>query len=111
MPTICRLKQNLQELDAIGRRNNGNRAFGTKGYLESSNYVLSRISTKEDSIFRTWTQYFNHTYEETREISVTGPDGEDVEVISLMYNNATPLPNGVSGKLVAVPVDDARGRF
>ncbi|KAF1913449.1 hypothetical protein BDU57DRAFT_540871 [Ampelomyces quisqualis] len=103
------LKQNLKELDAIGRRNNRNRAFGTKGYLESSNFVLSRISTKEDSVFRTWKQYFNHTYEETREISITGPDGENVKVISLMYNNPTPLPKGVSGQLVAVPVDDTRG--
>ncbi|KAF1967756.1 Zn-dependent exopeptidase [Bimuria novae-zelandiae CBS 107.79] len=103
------LKQNLRALDKIGKRNNGNRAFGTKGYAESSDYVLSQITSRHDSDFRTWTQKFNHTYEETREISVTGPDGEAVEVLSLMYNNATPLPNGVTGELVAVPVDDARG--
>lgn len=105
----CRLKRNLKELDRIAKKNNGNRAFGTKGYADSSDYVLSEISSKHDTFFRTWKQNFNHTYEETRKISVTGPDGEDVEVLSLMYNNATPLPNGVTGELVAVPVDDARG--
>ncbi|KAF2001303.1 Zn-dependent exopeptidase [Amniculicola lignicola CBS 123094] len=103
------LKRNLWELDIIGKRNNGNRAFGTKGYTASSEYVLSQITTKHDKQFRTWKQPFNHTYEETRKISVLGPDGENVEALSLMYNNATPLPNGVTGELVAVPVDNARG--
>jgi len=104
-----RLKQHLRALDRIGKRNNGNRAFGTRGYADSSDYVLSQITSKNDKDFRTWKQAFNHTYEETRTISVTGPDGEDVEVLSLMYNNATPLPKGVTGELVAVPVDDSRG--
>lgn len=104
-----RLKQHLRALDRIGKRNNGNRAFGTRGYADSSDYVLSQITSKNDKDFRTWKQAFNHTYEETRTISVTGPDGEDVEVFSLMYNNATPLPKGVTGELVAVPVDDSRG--
>jgi hypothetical protein len=103
------LKRNLKELDQISKKNNGNRAFGTKGFADSSDYVLSQITPNNDTDFRTWTQSFNHTYEETHKISVTGPDGEDVEVISLLYNNATPLPNGVTGELVAVPVDDARG--
>ncbi|KAH7068446.1 hypothetical protein FB567DRAFT_615176 [Paraphoma chrysanthemicola] len=103
------LKQNLRVLDEIGKRNNGNRAFGTRGYAQSSDYVLSQISTKNDKDFRTWTQPFNHTYEETRDISVTGPDGENVEVLSLMYNNPTPIPDGATGELVAVPVDDVRG--
>ncbi|KAK3214061.1 hypothetical protein GRF29_28g1911255 [Pseudopithomyces chartarum] len=103
------LKQHLRALDKIGKKNNGNRAFGTTGYAQSSDYVLSQITTKRDKDFKTWTQEFNHTYEETRDISVTGPNGEDVEVLSLMYNNATPLPGGVTGELVAVPVDDTAG--
>ena len=105
------LKQHLRALDKIGKKNNGNRAFGTTGYAQSSDYVLSQITTKRDKDFKTWTQEFNHTYEETRDISVTGPDGEDVEVLSLMYNNATPLPGGVTGELVAVPVDDTAGKY
>ncbi|KAL5372817.1 hypothetical protein DPSP01_013187 [Paraphaeosphaeria sporulosa] len=103
------LKQNLRALDEIGKQNGGNRAFGTTGFAKSSDYVLSQITSKHDKEFKTWKQYFNHTYEETRAISVTGPNGEDVDVLSLMYNNATPLPNGVTGELVAVPVDDALG--
>jgi len=105
------LKQHLRALDKIGKKNNGNRAFGTTGYAQSSDYVLSQITTKRDKDFKTWTQEFNHTYEETRDISVTGPNGEDVEVLSLMYNNATPLPGGVTGELVAVPVDDTAGKY
>ena len=105
------LKQHLRALDKIGKKNNGNRAFGTTGYAQSSEYVLSQITTKRDKDFKIWTQNFNHTYEETRKISVTGPDGEDVEVLSLMYNNATPLPGGVTGEVVAVPVDDAVGEW
>ncbi|PVI04838.1 Zn-dependent exopeptidase [Periconia macrospinosa] len=105
------LKRNLFELDSIGQQNNGNRAYGTTGYAASSDYVLSQVkdSKNDDGFFTTWTQTFNHTYEETRNISVTGPDGEDVPVLSLMYNNATPLPGGVTGELAALPVDDVRG--
>jgi aminopeptidase Y len=106
-----RLKQNLRALDKIGKQNDNNRAFGTTGYAASSDYVLSQITKKHDQYFKTWKQYFNHTYEETRNISVTGPDGEAVDVLSLMYNNATPLPDGVKGELVAVPVDDAVGMY
>lgn len=104
-----RLNTNIKELDKIAKKNNGNRAFGTKGYADSSDYVMAQFNPNNDTDFRTWMQSFNHTYEETRKISLTGPDGEDVQVQSLMYNNATPLPNGVTGELVAVPVDDARG--
>lgn len=105
------LKEHLRALDKIGKKNNGNRAFGTKGYSESSEYVLSQITQKKDKDFKVWTQEFNHTYEETREISITGPDSEDVEVLSLMYNNATPLPGGATGEIVAVPVDDTAGTW
>lgn len=101
----------MQALDKIGTQNGGNRAFDTTGYAASSDYVLSQIARKQDKDFKTWKQYFYHTYEETRNISVAGPDGEDVDVLSLMYNNATPLPNGVTGELVAVPVDDTVGMY
>jgi len=57
----------------------------------------------------TWVQPFNHTYEHTSNIKVRGPDGEDVFVLTLMYNHATPLPYGVTGPLVDTPVDDERG--
>lgn len=57
----------------------------------------------------TYVQGFTHLFEQTREISLTGPDGEDVRVATLLYNDPTPLPDGVTAELVDTPVDDARG--
>lgn len=71
--------------------------------------MLERVQTRFGNQFDTSLQYFNHTFEQTREISVTGPDGEDVDVITLLYNNATPVPGGVTAELIDTPVDDARG--
>lgn len=102
------------DLNDIGDANGGNRAFGLPGFKASVDYVLERIGgistlTNETSALKTWVQPFNHTFEQTREISVTGPDGEDVYVLTLLYNAATPVPEGVTGPLVAIPVDDERG--
>jgi hypothetical protein len=71
--------------------------------------VLERVQTRFSDQFESWVQYFNHTFEQTRDIFITGPDGEDVAVLTLLYNNATPLPGGVTGALVDTPVDDAKG--
>lgn len=57
----------------------------------------------------TWKQYFNHTFVQVNEISVTGPDGEDVDVIALIYNPATPGDDGITAPLLDTPVDDTRG--
>lgn len=104
------LENNLWHLDRIGTENKGNRAFGTPGYKASSDYLLEQISVEgPDADFDIWKQYFNHTYEETREIALTGPDGEDVDVYTLIYNHATPVPDGITAQLAAIPVDDARG--
>jgi hypothetical protein len=40
---------------------------------------------------------------------VAGPEGEDVVVVSPMYNPATPLPGGIKASLVDTPVDDEVG--
>lgn len=56
----------------------------------------------------TWKQYFNHTFTQINDISVTGPEGEDVVVIALTYNPATPA-EGITAPLIDTPVDDARG--
>lgn len=116
--TDSRLEEILSDLNDIGDANGGNRAFGLPGFKASVDYVLERIGgatdaagtlTNETSALKTWVQPFNHTFEQTREISVTGPDGEDVYVLTLLYNAATPVPEGVTGALVDTPVDDARG--
>jgi aminopeptidase Y len=71
--------------------------------------VLEQITSEDD--FIVWKQYFNHTYQETRHISLTGPDGEDVDVYTLIYNHPTPVPEGITAELVALPIDDSRGIF
>ena len=96
-------------MNHIANKNGGNRAFGLPGYKASSDYVLERVQKRFGKEFDTYLQYFNHTFEQTRKISVTGPSGEDVLVRTLLYNTATPLPGGITATLIDTPVDDARG--
>lgn len=96
-------------MQKIGRDNGGNRAFGLPGYKASLDFVLERVQKRFAKHLDTYVQPFNHTFEQTRDIWVKGPDGENVTVITLMYNTATPTPDGVTGALVDTPVDDERG--
>ena len=57
----------------------------------------------------TFVQPFTHLFQTTNKISLTGPDGQAVDVVTLMYNTATPLPKGVTAPLIDTPVDDVRG--
>ena len=97
-------------MNEIAKRNNGNRAFGQSGYKASGDYVLERAVTRFFLHYDTTIQYFNHTYEETKEIKVTGPAGENVYVISLTYNTPTPA-GGITAPLIDTPVNDATGEF
>jgi hypothetical protein len=54
-------------------------------------------------------QPFTHIFASTRSIDLVGPEGEDVRVDTLQYNNPTTLPGGNTGVLVNVPIDDERG--
>ncbi|KEY69230.1 hypothetical protein S7711_01685 [Stachybotrys chartarum IBT 7711] len=107
------LERHLRAFDRIGQEHDNNRAFGTSGYEASSDYLIEEISssTTPDRDFRVWKQYFNHTYAETRDIALTGPDGEDVEVYTLTYNHPTEGADGVTTEIVDIPIDDSRGRF
>ena len=72
-------------------------------------FVLERVQKRFGKYFDTKVQPFTHLYAETREISVTGPDGNDVKpVLTLIYNNPTP-EGGVEAPLVALPIDDTTG--
>ena len=71
--------------------------------------MLERVQTRFADQFDTVVQAFNHTYAKTLQIKVTGPEGEDVFVVSPLYNPATPLPGGITAGLVDTPVDDERG--
>ncbi|KAI0099897.1 peptidase family M28 [Nemania sp. FL0031] len=102
------LERNLWNLDRIARENGGNRAFGTLGFAASSEYVLERAKTRFGPEYDTTVQEFSHLYNEVREISVTGPDGESVAAITLIYNPGTD-DGPIKAPLIDTPVDDARG--
>ncbi|KAH6952598.1 hypothetical protein DER45DRAFT_573674 [Fusarium avenaceum] len=101
------LDDTLQNLYQIALDNGGNRAFGLPGYNASLDFVLSHM--RRGNHFDITVQPFTHPFSHFRKISLTGPDGENVAVVSLQYNHATPLPGGVTAPLVLVPIDDTRG--
>ncbi|KAI9154807.1 Aminopeptidase Y [Paramyrothecium foliicola] len=102
------LQRNLWNLNKIARDNGGNRAYGLPGYEASGDYVLERVQQRFKTTIDAHKQFFNHTFVQIRDISVTGPDGQEVESIALNYNPATP-PEGITASLINTPVDDARG--
>lgn len=78
--------------------------------------MLSRLrgDAAVAAVFETTVQPFNHTFQQTRNISLTantGPGGtsEPIRVVSPMYNTNTPLPGGITAPLLDTPVDDERG--
>jgi aminopeptidase Y len=99
----------LWNFNKIARDNGGNRAFGFPGYNASVDFILERAVTRFGKHMDTYVQPFTALWESTLDISLTGPEGEDVYVLTLMYNTATPLPGGVTGELADTPVDDERG--
>ncbi|KAH7035214.1 peptidase-like protein [Microdochium trichocladiopsis] len=107
--TTGELQNNLWNLNHIGNLNGGNRAFGLPGYKASVDYVLGRVAREDFSSFTTWTQSFVAFFSQTRSLELTGPDGEAVETVAMLYNPGTELPDGVTAPLVSVPVDDERG--
>lgn len=104
-----RLQNVLWNLNKIARDNGGNRAFGEPGFRASLDFVLERAQKRFHNEFDTVIQPFNHTYDKTLEIKVTGPEGEDVFVTSPLYNPATPLPDGITASLADTPIDDTAG--
>ncbi|KAI0555457.1 peptidase family M28 [Xylaria curta] len=102
------LERNLWNLNRIAQENGGNRAFGTPGYEASIDYVLERAKTRFGPEYDTTVQPFDHLYNEVREISLTGPDGEAVDVITLIYNPGTD-DGPIKAPLIDTPVDDTRG--
>ncbi|KAI1177421.1 peptidase family M28 [Nemania sp. FL0916] len=105
---VCLLERNLYNLADIAEKNGGNRAFGTPGYKASSDYVLERAQTRFSPEYDTTVQYFDHLYNEVRNISVTGPDGAAVAAVSLIYNPGTD-DGPIKAPLIDTPVDGARG--
>ncbi|CAG9944073.1 unnamed protein product [Clonostachys rosea f. rosea IK726] len=103
-----KLQSDLWNLLKIAKDNGGNRAFGLPGYNASLDFVLERVATRFGKHFDTTVQPFTHLFVSTNKITLTGPDGSEVRVQTLMYNNPTP-EEGATGVLVALPIDDERG--
>ncbi|KAK5624805.1 hypothetical protein RRF57_000522 [Xylaria bambusicola] len=102
------LERNLWNLGRIGKENGGHRAFGSPGYKASSDYILERAKTRFGPEYDTKVQEFDHLYNEVREISVTGPNGETVDTVTLIYNPGTD-DGPIQAPLIDTPVDDERG--
>ncbi|KAK3345856.1 hypothetical protein B0T25DRAFT_265092 [Lasiosphaeria hispida] len=103
------LQRVLWSLNKIANDNGGTRAFGTAGYKASVDFVLERAQTRFGKHFNTYLQPFNHTYEQTKSVSLKGPKGETVHVVSPQYNPGTPLPGGITASLINTPVNDTTG--
>ena len=95
-------------LNRIGQENGGNRAFGLPGYKASVDFVLERVADRFADDVDSFVQPFTPPYEETRDLWVKGPDGEEVYAITLVYNPPTP-EGGVKAPLIDTPVDDENG--
>ncbi|KAK4164688.1 putative aminopeptidase [Cladorrhinum sp. PSN259] len=103
------LQNVLWNLNHIADTHGGNRAFGEPGYKASVDFIVERAKGRFHPEIDSYVQAFNHTYDKTNEIKVTGPDGENVFVISPQYNPATPLPGGITAQLINTPVNDETG--
>ncbi|GFG73477.1 putative lipoprotein aminopeptidase LpqL [Mycobacterium botniense] len=94
----------LRKLQDIANANNGTRAVGTAGYSASVDYV---VKTLQRSGFDVQTPQFEARVFHADPGSVTVA-GKTVEARALQFSLATP-PDGVSGPLVAAPVEDSPG--
>jgi Zn-dependent M28 family amino/carboxypeptidase len=94
----------LSKLQDIANANNGTRAVGTPGYDASVDYV---VKTLRDSGLDVQTPQFQARAFHADKGSVT-VGGKTVEAHALLFSLGTPA-DGVSGPLVAAPVEDSPG--
>ncbi len=98
------LMGHLTRFQEIADQHEGNRAMGTPGYQASVDYV---VNTLRDKGFETDTQEFEVRLPFAEEPDVT-VGGAGVTARALSFTIGTG-PDGVSGPLVAAPVDDSPG--
>ncbi|MBJ8348566.1 M28 family metallopeptidase [Antrihabitans sp. YC2-6] len=94
----------LAALERIAKEHDGNRAAGTAGYDASVDYVTDQLKALG---FDVQTPEFTFATYETRSDSLAAGD-KTFEVTPLEFSPSTP-PEGVRGRLVAVPADDSPG--
>jgi Zn-dependent M28 family amino/carboxypeptidase len=94
----------LQQLQTIADQHDGNRAVGTAGYTASVDYVVNALRNKGFDV-QTPQFEFRQFHAEKPALTV---GGATINAKALEYSIGTP-PAGVTGALVAAPVDDTPG--
>lgn len=94
----------LTKLQEIADAHDGNRALGTEGYQASVDYVADALRTQGFDVQIT-DFGLQVPYADPPTVSV---NGIGVTAVPLQYTVGTP-PSGVSGSLVAAPVEDTPG--
>jgi Zn-dependent M28 family amino/carboxypeptidase len=102
--TTDAMMAHLTKLQDIAKANNNTRAVGTPGYDASVDYVVGKL---RDKGFDVQTAQFDARIFHSDPGSVTVAD-KKFEARALEFSLATP-PVGVTGPLVAVPVDASPG--
>jgi Zn-dependent M28 family amino/carboxypeptidase len=102
--TTDAMMAHLTKLQDIANANNNTRAVGTPGYDASVDYVVGKL---RDKGFDVQTMQFDAHVFHSDPGSVTVAD-KKVEARALEYSLGTP-PVGVTGPLVAIPVDGTPG--
>ena len=102
--TVDAMMAHLTKLSDIAKANGNTRAVGTPGYDASVDYVVGKL---RDKGFEVQTVQFDARVFHSDPGSVTVAD-KKFEARALEYSPATP-PVGVTGPLVAVPVDASPG--
>ncbi len=101
---VTAINRHLIALQRFADRNDGRRAAGTEGHVQSAEYVATKL---EDAGYIVSRQEFPIVYDQTDAQSLT-VDGAAVPVSRMTYSAATPA-GGVTAPLVVVPVDATPG--
>ena len=88
-------------MSRIASANKGNRAAGHPGYAASVAFVQGRAQSLSSAL-EVWFHPFNKTTYTVNDIQLTGPDGEEVYVVSPTAN----IGGVLTGELVDTPVTD-----
>ncbi|GGT16188.1 MULTISPECIES: M28 family metallopeptidase [Streptomyces] len=93
----------LKVFQSIADYNSGNRVAGSKGHVQSAQYVESVLRNAGYNVSR---NEFEFTYVETvaESLKVNGANGRDVPIHLMTYTASGP-EGGVTAQLAAAPVD------
>ncbi|WP_326588731.1 M28 family metallopeptidase [Streptomyces sp. NBC_01294] len=93
----------LKVLQSIADYNNGNRAAGSKGHVQSAKYIEAVMKAAGYKVTK---NEFDFVYVETiaEKLTVNGANGRDVPIHLMTYTTSTP-EGGVTAPIAVAPVD------